>query len=179
METKQGQLEQTKVQTQQQVSEVKTEAGKANEGVANVNQRVNNLDNYQEVETATVYFQLNSSALSDEAKKDLDQLAQQVLTQKAYRIEVAGFADITGNASYNQILSGERANAVTHYLEEHGNVAIYRIITPAGMGTSHEAAPNSTSEGRKLNRRVEVRVLVNRGEVVGATETSSAAVPQQ
>ena len=179
METKQGQLEQTEVQTQQQVSEVKTEAGKANEGVANVNQRVNNLDNYQEVETVTVYFELNSSALGDEAKEGLDQLAQQVLTQKAYRIEVAGFADITGNASYNQILSGERANAVVRYLEEHGNVPIYRIITPAGMGTSHEAAPNATSEGRKLNRRVEVKVLVNQGEGAGATETSSAAVPQQ
>jgi OOP family OmpA-OmpF porin len=179
METKQGQLEQTEAETQQQVTEVKTEAVKANEGVAIVNQRVNNLDNYQEVETATVYFQLNSSALSDEAKEGLDQLAQQVLTQKAYRIEVAGFADTTGSASYNQILSGERANVVVHYLEEHGNVPIYRIITPAGMGTSQEAAPNSTSEGRKLNRRVEVRVLVNQGEVVGATETSSAAVPQQ
>jgi hypothetical protein len=117
--------------------------------------------------------------LSDEAKEGLDQLAQQVLTQKVYRIEVAGFADTTGNASYNQILSGERANAFMHYLEEHGNVAIYRIITPAGMGTSHEAVPNSTSEGRKLNRRVEVRVLVNQGEVAGAIETSSAAVPQQ
>lgn len=179
METKQGQLEQTEVQTEQQVSEAKTEAGKANEGVANVNQRVNNLDNYLEVETATVYFELNSSALSDEAKEGLDQLAQQVLAQKAYRIAVAGFADTTGNAFYNQILSGERANAVMHYLEEHGNVPIYRIVTPAGMGTSHEAAPNSTSEGRKLNRRVEVKVLVIQGEVAGATETSSAAVPQQ
>jgi outer membrane protein OmpA-like peptidoglycan-associated protein len=179
METKQGQLEQTEVETQQQVSEVKTEVGKANEGVANVNQRVTNLDNYQEVETATVYFELNSSALSDEAKEGLDQIAQQVLTQKAYRIEVAGFADTTGNSSYNQILSGERANAVMHYLEEHGNVPIYRIITPAGMGTSHEAAPNSTSEGRKLNRRVEVKVLVNQGVAAVATETSAATVPQQ
>jgi outer membrane protein OmpA-like peptidoglycan-associated protein len=179
MDTKQGQLEQTEVETQQQVSEVKTEVGKANHGVANVNQRVTSLDNYQEVETATVYFELNSSALSDEAKAGLDQIAQQVLTQKAYRIEVAGFADTTGNSSYNQILSGERANAVMHYLEEHGNVPIYRIITPAGMGTSHEAAPNSTSEGRKLNRRVEVKVLVNQGVAAGATETSAASVPQQ
>jgi len=179
MGTKQGQLEQTEVQTQQQVGEVKTEAGKANEGLANVNQRVNSLDNYQEVETATVYFAPNSSSLSDESKEDLDKLAQDVLTQKAYRIEVAGFADTAGKTSYNQILSGERANAVMHYLEEHGNVPIYRIIAPAGMGTSHEAAPNSTSEGRKLNRRVEVKVLVNQGEVAGGTETSSATVPQQ
>jgi outer membrane protein OmpA-like peptidoglycan-associated protein len=180
METKQGQLEQTEVETQQQVSEVKTEVGKANEGVANVNQRVTNLDNYQEIETATVYFELNSSALSDEAKEGLDQIAQQVLTQKAYRIEVAGFADTTGNSAYNQILSGQRANAVMHYLEEHGNVPIYRIITPAGMGTSHEAAPNSTSEGRKLNRRVEVTILVNQGVVTGAnTPETSATAPQQ
>jgi outer membrane protein OmpA-like peptidoglycan-associated protein len=66
-----------------------------------------------------------------------------------------------------------------HYLEEQGNVPIYRITTPAGMGTSHEAAPNSTREGRKLNRRVEVTILVNQGVAPGATETSSATVPQQ
>jgi len=59
------------------------------------------------------------------------------------------------------------------------SLPIYWIITTADMGTSHEAAPNSTSEGRKLNRRVEVKVLANQGEVAGSTETSSAAVSQQ
>jgi len=139
------------------------------------------LDNYQEVDAAIVYFALDSAVLTPEAKKNLDNLAQEALAQKAYKIEVSGFADITGSSSYNQILSGERANAVMHYLEEQGNIPIYRITTPAGMGTSHEAASNSTPEGRKLNCRVEVTILVNQGVVAGAgtSETLSAAVSQQ
>jgi hypothetical protein len=36
------------------------------------------------------------------------------------------------------------------------------------MGTSHEAADNKTAEGRKMNRRVEVKILVNQG-LVAAT----------
>jgi outer membrane protein OmpA-like peptidoglycan-associated protein len=181
METKQGQLEQIETETLQQVSQVKTEAGEAKQGVANVNQRVSNLDSYQQIDTATVYFALDSAVLTAEAKQNLDNLAQEALARKAYKIEVAGFADITGASSYNQILSGKRADAVMHYLEEQGNIPIYRITTPAGMGTSHEAASNSTLDGRKLNRRVEVTILVNEGVVAGAStsETSAAAVPQQ
>ena len=179
IENREGQLEQTEGQTQQQVSQVKTQADEANQGVANVNNRVNNLDNYQQVDSATVYFKLNSAVLSPEGKKDLDNLAQKVTTQKGYVIEVAGFTDTTGHASYNQVLSEARANAVTHYLEEQGNIPVYRILTPAGMGTSHEAASNDTPEGRKMNRRVEVTVLANQGVVGGAgtAETSAAKVP--
>jgi outer membrane protein OmpA-like peptidoglycan-associated protein len=78
-------------------------------------------------------------------------------------VEVAGFADITGKADWNQTLSEARANAVTRYLEQQGNVPMRRILTPAGMGTLHEAALNDRPEGRKMNRRGEVKVPVNQG----------------
>jgi outer membrane protein OmpA-like peptidoglycan-associated protein len=177
LETREGQLEDTEKQTQQQVGQVKdqvgqvkTEADQANQGVDNVNQRVSNLDNYQEKYSEVVYFRVNSSKLTPEDKQKLDNLAQQAKNEKGYAVEVAGYADKTGPVALNQQLSEARANAVIQYLEQQGDIPIHRILTPAGMGTTHEAADNKTSSGRKLNRRVEVKVLVNQGVVAGSTQ---------
>ncbi len=177
IETRQGQLEDTEKQTQQQVGQVKTEADQANEGVTGVNKRVSDLDNYQPTASTTVYFKIDSSTLSPDAKKDLDDLAQKALAAKGYVIEVAGFADTTGNARLNQALSERRADAVMQYLEQQGNIPIPRILTPAGMGTSHAAADNSTKAGRKMNRRVEVKLLVNQG-LVGSTPGGAPATTE-
>jgi outer membrane protein OmpA-like peptidoglycan-associated protein len=163
METRTGQLEDSEKQTQQQVGQVKTEADAANQGVGDVNRRVTDLDNYQSKYSTTVYFKVSSVSLTPQSKQDLDQLAKQAQAEKGYVIEVAGFADKTGGPNLNQRLSQERANAVIAYLEQKGDIPIHRILAPAGMGTSHEAADNTTLAGRKLNRRVEVRVLVNEG----------------
>ena len=185
IETRQNQLDDQEKQTQQQVGQVKdqvglvkTEADQANQGVDNVNQRVTNLDNYQEKYSEVVYFKLNSSRLTPEDKQKLDTLAQQAKNEKGYAIEVAGYADKTGNAAHNQELSEQRANAVIQYLEQQGDIPIHRILTPAGMGTTHEAADNSTSAGRKLNRRVEVKVLVNQGVVAGSNQPTGSVTPK-
>jgi outer membrane protein OmpA-like peptidoglycan-associated protein len=177
LENRAGQLETAQKQTDQQVGQVKGEADQANQGVTDVNKRVTNLDNYQVTDTATVYFKINSSVLSDEAKKDLDGIAQKALAAKAYVIEVAGFADTTGNAARNQVLSDARANAVTRYLEQEGNIPIPRILTPTGMGTSHAAASNDNVAGRKMNRRVEVKVMVNQGVVGNPSPGASGSTP--
>lgn len=168
IEGRQTDLENTEKQTQQQVGQVKTEAEQANQGVNNVNERVTNLDNYTAKYNATVYFRINSAVLSPQAKQDLDNIAQEAKNEKGFVIEVAGFADTTGSAALNQALSQRRADAVIHYLEEQGDIPIHRILPSAGLGTSHEAADNKTSAGRKLNRRVEVKVLVNQGLVASS-----------
>ena len=175
MEGRQGQLETAQKQTDQQVGVVKNEADQANQGVSNTNERITNLDNYRETDAVTVYFKYNSAALSDDAKKDLDTLAKKAIAQKGYVIEVAGFADKTGKLDRNQVLSEHRADAVTRYLEQQGNIPIHRILTPTGMGISHEAADNETAQGRKMNRRVEVKVLTNQGLVAGANQPQSPA----
>jgi outer membrane protein OmpA-like peptidoglycan-associated protein len=192
IENRQGQLEDTEKQTQAQVGQVqtqvgqvKTEADQANQGVNDVNNRVSDLDNYDTKYSEVVYFRVGSSVLTPDDKKKLDDLAQKAVNEKGYVLEVAGFADKTGNAALNQELSERRAHAVIEYLEEQGNIPIHRILTPAGMGTTHEAAANNTAAGRKLNRRVEVKVLVNKGVVAGSgqanpaqpTSTSSANPP--
>jgi OmpA-OmpF porin, OOP family len=175
IEGRQGELESTEKQTQAQVGQVKTVAEQANQGVNTVNSRVSNLDNYDPKDTATVYFKINSATLTPQAKKDLEELAQKAKTEKGYTIEVAGFADTTGNAAVNQALSQRRADAVIQYLEENGDIPIHRILAPAGLGTSHEAADNHTSAGRKLNRRVEVKILVNQGLVGSSTAQNEGA----
>lgn len=181
METRQNQLDDSQKQTQAQVGQVqtqvgqvKTEADQANQGVSDVNNRVSDLDNYDTKYSEVVYFRVGSTVLSADDKKKLDDLAQKALNEKGYVFEVAGFADKTGGAALNQELSEKRAHAVIQYLEQQGNIPIHRILTPAGMGTTHEAAANNTSAGRKLNRRVEVKVLVNKGVVAGSTQTGTA-----
>ncbi len=172
IENRQGQLEGTEKQTQQQVGQVKGVADQASQGVTDVNKRVSDLDNYQPTASTTVYFKIDSATLSPDAKKDLDDLAQKALAGKGYVIEVAGYADTTGNAQLNQALSERRADAVMQYLEQQGNIPIPRILTPAGMGTSHAAADNTSKAGRKMNRRVEVKLLVNQG-LAGSNQNSA------
>lgn len=179
VETRQGQLENQEKQTEQQVGQVKQEADQANQGVSEANNRISDLDNYQPKYEETVYFKFGSAALSRDDKQKLDDLAQKAANEKGYVVEVAGFADTTGRASRNQVLSEQRANAVIRYLEQEGNIPIHRILAPAGMGTTHEAQPNDTAEGRKMNRRVEVKVLVNQGVVAGSSQPAGAPAPRQ
>lgn len=175
IETRQGALEDQERQTQGLVGQVKNSADQANQGVNDVNHRVSDLDNYQVKDSATVYFDINKDKLSPDAERDLANLAKKALGEKGYVIEVAGFADSTGRLSYNQALSERRANAVVRYLEQNGDIPIHRILPLAGMGISHEAADNKTTEGRKMNRRVEVKILVNQGVVAGVSQPSGSA----
>lgn len=179
MEHRQGQLEdqqrqtsqqvaqtqQQVVQTQQQVGQVKQEADQANQGVTDVNGRVSNLDNYQQVDKKTVYFRIGSAVLNADDKQTLDGLAQEAQNQKAYIVEVAGFADPTGGVATNQALSERRAQAVMTYLAEQGNIPLRRILNPAGLGTTHQVNDNKTAQDRRQNRRVDVTIYVNQGVV--------------
>ena len=164
MEGKQNELEGRQKQTEQDVQKAQSDADKANAGVNELHSRVSSLDDYDTKYSATVYFNTNKSDLTDQAKKDLDQLAQQALPLRGYMIEVAGFADTTGNVKRNQELSELRAEAVVQYLQQVGKIPLRRILAPAGLGTSQSVADNTTVEGREKNRRVEVRVIVNRAE---------------
>jgi outer membrane protein OmpA-like peptidoglycan-associated protein len=91
------------------------------------------------------------------------ELAHTAVNLTGYIIQVKGFADSSGNAAMNQKLSMERAQAVVAFLLQDANVPIRHIVAPGAMGTADPAAPNETAKGRADNRRVEVKVLVNRG----------------
>jgi outer membrane protein OmpA-like peptidoglycan-associated protein len=72
-------------------------------------------------------------------------------------IEVAGYTDSTGEASYNQVLSERRANSVGTYLTGQ-QVVPGRVVT-RGFGERSPAASNATTEGRDQNRRVELKLV--------------------
>jgi outer membrane protein OmpA-like peptidoglycan-associated protein len=132
-----------------------------------VNQRVSDLGDYKTVAEAGIYFPSDKATLDDAAKADLDILAAAVKGVGGYLIEIAGYASSTGTKQLNQKLSEERAAAVANYLLQKGNISMRRIVVPAGYGATHPAATNSDAQGRALNRRVDVKVIVNKGLAEG------------
>lgn len=132
-------------------------------GVNATNQRISSLDDYVVQSTATVNFKVSSAVLSEEAKANLDQVAQTAMTMKGYTIEITGFASSDGDVKKNKALSQRRAQAVIDYLVETHNVPLRRIGTSYGFGELQAVADNSTLEGRQQNRRVEIKLLASRG----------------
>ena len=132
-------------------------------GVNATNDRISAIDDYTPQETATVNFRLGSSVLQPDAKTKLDEIATKAMNAKGYVIEITGFADSTGSTERNRALSQRRADAVIRYLVETHQIPLRRIITPYGFGESNPVADNKTREGRAENRRVEVKILVNKG----------------
>jgi outer membrane protein OmpA-like peptidoglycan-associated protein len=132
-------------------------------GVNATNQRISALDDYVVQSTATVNFRVGSAVLSPEAKASLDEVATASTTLKGYVIEVTGFASAEGGTKMNKALSQRRAQAVIDYLVENHNIPLRRIGQSYGFGELQAVADNSTREGREQNRRVEVKLLVNRG----------------
>ena len=110
-----------------------------------------------------VKFKVGSSQVSPEDQKQLAQLAKNAIEQTGYIIEVRGYADSSGNARMNEELSKDRAEAVVGYLVQQCSVPVRHITAPGALGEYQPAASNETAQGRAENRRVQVRVLVNKG----------------
>jgi outer membrane protein OmpA-like peptidoglycan-associated protein len=144
-------------------------------GVNETNERISALDDYVPQTTTAVNFKVNSAILSPDAKTKLDELATRALNTKGYVVEVAGFTDATGGLEKNRLLSQHRADAVIRYLVENHQIPLRRIITPYGYGKSNPVADNTTREGREQNRRVEVKLLVNKGLTQPAPTISKPA----
>jgi len=130
-------------------------------------QRFSELSEYNTTAKATVYFTSGSYKISDSDKAALSVLAASAVGTKGYIVQVKGFADSSGNAAMNQQLSMDRAQAVVAYLLQNCNVPLRHIVAPGAMGIADPAAPNETADGRADNRRVDVKVLVNKGVAGG------------
>ncbi len=152
--------------------------------VGTTNERITALDDYVPQDILAVNFRPGSAVLSPQSKTQLDQIATKAFSAKGYVIEVSGYADSTGNLDVNRRLSQQRADAVVRYLAEQHRIPLRRIITPFGFGQSQAIADNHTRQGRAQNRRVEVKVLVNRGLMQAAPtmntpSTTSSTTPNQ
>ena len=125
--------------------------------------RFNALTDFDVKDEATVKFSVGSSKVVAADQESLKKLAETAKGLTGYIVEVTGYADATGGAEMNTRLSENRAKAVITYLVQQGNVPIRHIVAPGAMGEYGAAAPNETKAGRAENRRVTVKVLVNRG----------------
>jgi OmpA-OmpF porin, OOP family len=125
--------------------------------------RFSTLSDYDTKAQATVNFNSGSSKISTTDQEELKKLAQTATGLTGYIVEVTGYADSSGSAAMNTKLSEARAKAVITFLMQQGNVPVRYIVAPGAMGEYGAAAPNETKAGRAENRRVEVKVLVNKG----------------
>ncbi len=121
---------------------------------------VKGLDNYHQVADVAVTFGFDKSVLTAEDHQQLDGFAAQLTSAKSFILEVTGGTDSTGPAQYNYELSQRRADAVVQYLASKYGIPAHRFYL-IGIGKDKEVAPNTTAEGRRQNRRVEVQLLEN------------------
>jgi len=145
-------------------------------GVNATNDRISALDDYVPQDVLAVNFKVGSAVLSADSKTKLDEIATKAMNAKGYVVEVSGFADASGSVARNRALSQRRADNVIRYLVENHQIPLRRIVTPYGFGESNPVAENDSREGRAQNRRVEVKLLVNKGLIQEApkmTTTSS------
>src|SRR5215471_10767235 len=125
--------------------------------------RFSALSEYDTKGQLDVRFASGSAKISTEDQAALKKLAEDAVKQTGYIIQVKGFADSSGNAAMNQKLSMERAQNVIAFLIQDCNVPVRHVIAPGAMGEAAPVASNETAAGRAENRRVEVKVLLNRG----------------
>lgn len=126
-----------------------------------INSRVSDLDDYQTVAEASIYFNNDDASLDDAGRKSLDQIAKVASSLDGYMIEIAGYASAPGSGQLNQKLSEERSAAVADYLREIKNVPFRRILAPAGYGASHHEPSDALPGDGAFDRRVDIKLLVN------------------
>ena len=102
-----------------------------------------------------ILFATNKADLNAESKASLTQFAGVLKENKDMDIAIFGHTDNTGTDAVNNPLSKNRAQSVSKFLKSQG-VASSQIKTIDGQGSKNPVADNSTAEGRKQNRRVEV-----------------------
>ena len=141
----------------------------ADQGINRLERTIDASNKFQMVKNATVLFATGQAKLTKEGKEQLDDFAKQAEGLQRYVIEVQGFTDKTGSATYNEQLSAQRADEVARYLANEHMIPV-RAIAELGSGYAMPVGDDKTRDGRKQNRRVEVRLFV--------PETASASVAQ-
>ena len=132
----------------------------------------NGLDAVKVTFDSGILFQTNKADLSAKAKNSLAQFAQVLNNNKDMDIAIIGHTDNTGTDAINQPLSVSRANSVNNYLKSCG-VSAAQIKSVEGQGSTNPVADNSTAEGRKQNRRVEVYMYASQKMIQEAQQQAN------
>lgn len=104
-----------------------------------------------------IFFETGKSNLNTATSDDLKKLIVFLKDNPETKLEIQGHTDNVGSLATNQKLSQNRASSVVNYLVSYG-ISRARLIA-VGYGPDRPIASNSTTEGKALNRRVEMKVL--------------------
>lgn len=146
-----------------QIAANREKIGANEQEIQDVSKRFSDLSEFDTKGEATIFFASGSKSIPAKDRTALMDLARNAANLTGYLVEVRGYADSSGNAAMNQKLSMDRAQEVVAFLIQDCNVPVRRIVAPGAMGAADPAATNETAQGRSQNRRVAVKVLVNRG----------------
>ncbi|SFQ41217.1 OmpA family protein [Salibacterium halotolerans] len=102
-------------------------------------------------------FDFDESTLRDDALALLEEISGELEQYEAGEVKIHGHTDNQGEASYNQQLSQERAEAVEAYFVEEETMDDFDFSTK-GFGETEPVVSNDTEENRAKNRRVEIIV---------------------
>ncbi len=103
-----------------------------------------------------ILFDVGKSEIKTESYSYLNELSEYLLLENHLKIKIGGHTDNSGSAADNQKLSLARAVSVRDYLISKG-IARERI-TVEGYGSEYAISSNATSQGRALNRRIEIEI---------------------
>ncbi len=118
---------------------------------------VKKLEKEEKIVLRGINFASGSAVIPPSEYPVLDQVVQVLKANEKVRVEIGGHTDSVGSETYNQSLSGRRAQSVRNYLIQRGIDA--SRLESRGYGEYQPVAPNTTREGRSQNRRIEFRVL--------------------
>ena len=150
-------------QQQAQLTEQQKEAAANKAAIAAAVARFGQLDDYYIMDEVTVLFGNGKVTVDPQYVPQLNALAQKAQGVNGYMVQVKGYASSVGSVALNQKLSEDRANNVTNILLQQGHIPMTRMLAPGAMGESRQVGNDNTAEGQAQNRRVVVRVLVNKG----------------
>ncbi|HXD79815.1 MAG TPA: OmpA family protein [Puia sp.] len=107
-----------------------------------------------------VLFNSGSDRFQDSTSRALDELANRLAAHPEWHLTIEGHTDASGNPSHNMQLSQKRATAIRNYLLAKG-IAASRL-TAIGYGQTRPVADNRTTAGKAANRRVELRLSIEK-----------------
>ncbi|WP_419657626.1 OmpA/MotB domain protein [Desulfosarcina variabilis str. Montpellier] len=136
------------------------------------NERFNQVQSYFQADEAEVYkqggqlvirlrginFPVGQATLTPDNYTLLSKVQKAIRTFDQPTVTIEGHTDSTGAKAVNQELSQKRAQAVKTYLVANNTLPEYRIRA-AGYGPDRPLAPNTTAEGRAINRRIDVLIM--------------------
>lgn len=116
-----------------------------------------------------ILFDSGKSAVKTSSKDNLNEMAEIMKKYPENVLTIVGYTDITGTSRFNEQLSKERADAVKKELVAAGLPA--NTITTHGFGPQNPVGDNDTADGRKQNRRVEIKIVADPNKVPKDAQT--------